>query len=186
MFQGCAEELNTAPTAFAALDTPLGVLRWTVDGAEAAAETWALQPRLPPGMAVQACHAVLVTLRAAVAGDACTINAELFPRHATTAGPQTGEALEAQVWQGQAHVMAVGTDDDEALRAHGPALRLQPRFAYSATTLSVVLRPPPTGSLQLRFAVAWNPEPEPAPDACWFAVGSALAEPWQARPGRGV
>ena len=137
-------------------------------------------------MVVQACHAVLITLRAAAAGTDCTINVELLPCHATTAGPQTGEALEAQVWQGQAHLLAVGTDDDEALAARWPALHLRPRFAYSATTLSVVLRPPPTGSLQLRFAAAWNPQPEPNPDACWFAVGAALSEPWQHLPGQGV
>lgn len=93
-------------------------------------------------MAVQACHAVLITLRAAGAGTDCTINVELLPCHATTAGPQTGEALEAQVWQGQAHLLAVGTDDDEALAARWPARHLRPRFVYSATTLSVTLSQP--------------------------------------------
>jgi hypothetical protein len=160
------------------IETPLGSLEFLTEFSEAASRGHSLviapiQPMLPLGMSVAACFCVLLSVQAGDAPASVLFSAKLRPNAPVTAGAETGQGLEAQVWRSPLHVLSVGTEDAEYLRARLPggfAVAGDP-FDYSPETLSVNIASIPSGeSLSLHFVVAWNELPEPKDCSCWYAV----------------
>ncbi len=159
--------------------TPLGelVIQAGASGVEPALlalDASEIEPSLPPGMSVAACHGVLLQVDNPEAAVELVFELRLQASEPVQHGPDTGQGLEAQAWRGRRHVLLAGTDDLDGLQARlGPRLgsRGNP-FSYSAQALSMRVRlragPQPC---RVHFVVAWNELPEPEETACWHAVG---------------
>ena len=157
--------------SFWSISSPLGLISVTGGAPEVVLAAAAFQPSLPPGMSVVACHAVIVRLSQLRLGCAVSVDVRLEESSRVTGGAETGEGLEALVWRGLGHVLAVGTEDDElfCLRTGAPAPAL--RFQYHSHELTITCQQPEhCQEIVLHLVLAWNPEPEQSPESCWYAV----------------
>lgn len=163
----CGQQLM-APQPGAQVRAPLGLLSFSGEGSGLQLVAAPAQPRLPWGMHVQACFVVRVTWQEATT---LLLRADLSTAANPTASPETGEHLEAQLWRGGGQVLALGTDDEAQLQARlrHPALRAQ--VDYGARSMALALSQLPPGPGELTWRIAWNPDPEPVRNTCWFAVG---------------
>jgi hypothetical protein len=153
------------------ITTPLGPLTFTGRAPEVSLLASEIQPELPQGMSVDACHAVLVRLRQLSPGCAASVEINLETSGSVCGGAETGEGLEAIVWRGSGSVLAVGTEDDEFLGLRLGISAPVAEFRYSSNSLSIHLKQPAyCQEFSLHMVLAWNPEPEPSPSSCWFAV----------------
>lgn len=165
----------------AQIQTPLGNLKFQVESACVPMSGVSiliapLQPKIPPGMSVSACYAVVLTINVPNPVLDLKFQALLEPISIVSSGASTGEALEAQEWNNQSHVMLVGTEDREYLGKRLPHNIIFPEapFTYSPEALSIHIAQIPSGQqLSLHFIVAWNALPEIVAPSCWFAVDQA-------------
>ena len=155
--------------------TPLGELALSLEsetpGVMLVARAAEFHPDLPPGMTVEKCWAAIFTLVAGTQAPGALLRAQLLPSRSTSGCPETGEGLEAQTWEGGGHLLAVGTEDEEFLRARigNPKLRAEARYEPASLTVFLSNLPPNT-TTEVHFIVAWNHFPEPVECSCWYAV----------------
>jgi hypothetical protein len=166
------------PQASAQVPTPLGNVKFQVEfsgiptsGVSVSAAPF--QPKLPPGMSVLACYGVVLRINVPNPVADLRYQALLQPTSIVSGGASTGEGLEAQEWNGQDHVLLIGTEDREYLMRRLPHSIVLPNapFTYSPESLSIDIAKIPAGQpLSLHFIVAWNELPETIEQSCWFAV----------------
>ncbi|CAN7470738.1 hypothetical protein [Acidovorax sp. LjRoot117] len=127
-------------------------------------------------MSVLGCHIVLLQCTPGEASKGVTFECSWADDVPLCTGPETGEWLEAQGWEGLGYKIIVGTEDYDCF-----AKRLGPEIAISASQHSVLYSErgiriqvgPLAGGveLSLHFVVSWNRSPDPADCSCWYAVG---------------
>ena len=166
------------------MTTPLGDIEIlaVVQGApltEGWLQTAPIRPALPPGMSVDACHAVVLSVRS----DEAALNVEFIARRtgavAATSDVEAGEGLEARTWWADTHVLTIGTEDEDALRLRLDGRVPMPRDPVEHLDDGIVVRLaglPAGETLALHFIVAWNALPESHESACWYAVDQVPAE----------
>lgn len=131
----------------------------------------AFAPKLPAGMTVSACTAVLLQVRPGKDIQSLRLHAALAT--GALASACTGEYLDAQEWSdGQSRVV-IGTEDSQALDVRYPevgfASILSVDFGPQSMTLKIDrLSLLPAASFH--FIVAENPDQEPVESSAWFAV----------------
>jgi hypothetical protein len=88
--------------------------------------------------------------------------------------PETGEALDAQSWENDGHIVMIGTEDVAFLSRRLPSLNLSEREAPTellSNGFRITLpKLEPKIPVSLHFIVASNPSPEPVECSTWFAV----------------
>ena len=131
-------------------------------------------PDLPNGMSVSGCYSAVLSLIAESKISNLRFTARLNAFGPTiTAGPATGEALEAQSFSTSQFIALVGTEDFNYLSARLSKHIVLPKdpFIYTPESLSIQITEVPAAiNLSLHFIVAWNSLPEPKDCSCWFAV----------------
>lgn len=160
------------------ITTPLGEIEFVAEAgvvseSQLTLKAISLVPSLPNGMSVAACYGVLLQIPALDAATTFHLKAQLHPTASLENGMETGEGLEAQGWRGQRHVLLVGTEDAEFLKArlHERNALVDTQFTYSTDSLSVrVSRAFGNDPLSLHFIMAWNELPEVQDCSCWYAV----------------
>ncbi len=160
--------------------TPIGVLDFSATSEHgeilnAQIKSCPIEPKLPNGMVVEGCVAVLlqyVPLEELVGltfrcrwkqlkekGDVCS-----------------GEALDAWEWKHEGTLVVIGTEDNEWLSRRLRFVELtETVHAYPITMRYnvVEIRVPlvPVGEqISLHYIVAWNSLPEKKESSCWYAV----------------
>ncbi len=157
------------------IETPLGDLvisaRRAAPAGNLSLRSGVFEAQLPSGMSVAGCLAVVLHL---AAGSESQVNFEatLHASESVQSGPETGEGLEAQSWRGDDHLVLVGTEDAELLRARaGAEIRLtNAAFTYSPSSFAVSFVHAGQTAIELHFLIAWNALPEPQDCSCWYAV----------------
>lgn len=166
------------------VSTPLGdiEIRAVARGApvtEGWLQTAPIRPALPPGMSVDACHAVVLGIRADQAPLDVELSARCRTTRAATSDVEAGEGLEARTWWADTHVLTIGTEDEDALRLRCDGRVPLPRdpVQHHDDGIAICLVGLPAGEvLALHFIVAWNALPEAHESACWYAVDQRHAE----------
>ena len=166
------------------LPTPLGdiEIRAVVRGAPAT-EGWLqaapIRPALPPGMSVDACHGVVLSVRS----DEAALDVEFVARRtgagAATSDVEAGEGLEARTWWAETLVLSIGTEDEDALRLRLDGRVPMPRDPVEHLDDGIVVRMaglPAGETLTLHCIIAWNALPESHESACWYAVDQVHAD----------
>lgn len=164
------------------LRTALGELYFSVvvPDAEAAVriELFPVLPRLPSHMSVRAATAALLSLTLKEEGHDVRFECAWleWPSAVDCWGSQSGEFLTCVEWTSGSHLVAIGTEDDEALEQRLPDCGFtewtgfavyDPHFWGLRTIVPVV---PPNTEVSLHFIVVENDAPEPEPAAAWFAA----------------
>lgn len=130
------------------------------------------EPKLPEGMSVSRCRAVVFEIEPVE-----RISAFRFQARCSTpvvGVPANGECLAAQEWVGDHHLVVIGTEDAAALNSRMPFLELDEFEAIQGTdanSLTVYLSfIPPRKKATFHFVVAENTYPESVDESAWFAV----------------
>lgn len=167
------------PSQIIQLDTRLGPLRieanltaGQISSDSLSLESAEFQPKLPKGMSVERCRAVLVRLIHPNAQFRLQLRAALSSE--AVGKPCTGQCLEAMEWDSQGSLLIIGTEDADALHHRMPRL---------GVTLDLIVAEYTPRGIELRLSgttrdvpstfhliIAENPSPEPVPDSAWFAV----------------
>lgn len=167
-------------TATHTLPTPIGSLEFlatTERGVtrNAYIKSCAIEPKLPNGMAVQRCVAVLFQCEPSENIEGLVFRCGWKELQEKGYGC-TGEALDAWEWEHDRTLVVIGTEDNEWLSHRLRFIDVaKTANAYPVTMrdnvieirLSVV---PPGEPVSLHYIVAWNSLPEKAESSCWFAV----------------
>ncbi len=162
------------------LDTPLGQIRFSADAEPSSGGTYDLefrvvefQPILPPGMSVRRVRAVLLR----ITSDHGLRSLDYRCRFETdiVGGPESGEYLDAQSWEGEHDIVVIGTEDGEMLSARMPCITVlddpMALVQYQGNGLDVPLKDIPAGfAITLHFVIAENSNPEPVECSAWYAV----------------
>ncbi len=131
------------------------------------------EPILPPGMSVQRVRAVFLRAFSLTGFEhldfSCRFDTEI------KGGPESGECLDAQSWEGKQGIVVVGTEDGEALSRRMPWIEfLEDPLAlveYQKDGLNVPLKKIPAGeTIDLHYIIAENSNPEPVECSAWYAV----------------
>ena len=164
------------------LETPLGCLEFStsLEGTEqifpfeVTYAVFAIEPDLPEGMEVQNLTAVLVKLMSQVDRANVRVGFRWLESPGIASGPQSGEWLDAQAWEGNGYIITVGTEDCDALASRLPELGLKEEnctITCRADGIEVLFPHIPGGMLvSLHFVVAVNTSPERVECSSWFAV----------------
>ena len=130
-------------------------------------------PTLPSGMSVSGCYSAVLSLISESKISNVCFTARLNTIEPIAAGPETGEALEAQSFSTSRFIALVGTEDLNSLAARLSKNIVLPKdlFTYKLDSFSIqIIEVPAAIKLSLHFIVAWNSLPEPQNCSCWFAV----------------
>jgi len=131
------------------------------------------EPNLPPGMSVRRVRAVLLQACSRIGFErldfSCRLETDI------EGGPESGERLDALSWEGKHDLVAVGTEDGEALSGRMPWLEFigdpLALVQYRTDGLNVPLKRIPAGvTIGLHYIVAENSNPEPVECSAWYAV----------------
>lgn len=162
------------------LDTPLGEIRFSADAESTSNGVYDLelrvvefQPVLPPGMSVRRVRAVLLK----VSSDIGLEYLDFLCQFATAieGGPESGEHLDAQSWEGEHDIVVIGTEDGEMLSARMPWIEVSDDplalVQYQKDSMRVPLKGIPAGvTVTLHYVIAENSKPEPVECSAWYAV----------------
>ena len=133
--------------------------------------TFNFKPRLPKGMSVQNCIAILLTIDTSV--QIRNLKFGLSIASKVPGSSCTGEGLDAQEWSDQGKLVVIGTENDEALMQRIPTLAPKNIVIVDFTSQSMVLEfrnLPLIGKQSFHFIVAENTDPELMDASAWFAV----------------
>ena len=157
--------------ALCSIATPLGLIAVAGRAPMVHLVAGDFQPGLPTGMSVLACHAVLIRFGQLRPGCPASVEVRLQGSAQVLSGAETGQGLEAMVWRGSGHVLAVGTEDDDLFCCRTGATATAAQFEYQSDGLSMAFHPPANcNEVSVHLVLAWNPDPEPWPESCWYAV----------------
>ena len=162
------------------ISTCLGTLRLTINaGRPITSEdklivtAFDLEAKLPPTMAVDSSKAVYIEITPELELSNLAIEF-VFPELLLVGSPETGEALDAQSWESDTHVVMIGTEDTEFLSRRLPSLDLserEPPTEFLPNGFRIALpKLRPKIPVSFHFVVASNPLPEPEECSAWFAV----------------
>ena len=141
-------------------------------------------PNLPPGMSVKRVRAVLLKACSRTGFKrldfSCRFDTEI------NGGPESGENLDAQSWEGTQDIIVVGTEDGEALSSRMPWLEFMgdalALVQYRKDGLNIPLKQIPAGeSISLHYIIAENSNPEPVKCSAWYAVDIPHKQLFRAR-----
>lgn len=129
-------------------------------------------PKIPAGMKVKSCRAILFSLECTNQAARISYSATLDTR--IVGGPCTGERLEAIEWDKEGLNVSVGTEDSEALKNRMPYLNIRERAGvatYSEDQITVEI----PECLHIRpatfhFVVADTAKASRDDASGWFAV----------------
>lgn len=168
------------------LDTPLGQIHFSaraepcsVGGCEIELRVVEPEPHLPPGMSVRRVRVVLLLASSPTGFETLEYRCGFVTD--IEGGPESGEYLDAQSFEGERDVVVVGTEDGEALQARMPWLQCQGHplalVQYQKAGFMVPLtKIPPGVKIGLHYVVAENSNPEPVACSAWFAVDMPHAQ----------
>ena len=129
------------------------------------------KPRLPTGMSVQNCTAILLTIDSQAPIQSLEFSVTIASK--ALGSSCTGQHLDAQEWRNPSKLITIGTEDREALMQRMPELKFEniviKEFSPHSMTLCLqklhgIKRP------SFHFIIAENDNPELAEDSTWFAV----------------
>ncbi|MDN3711797.1 hypothetical protein QWZ10_08090 [Paracoccus cavernae] len=131
----------------------------------------AFSPKIPAGMTLSACTAVLLQVRAGKKVQSLRLQAALAT--GAVASACTGEYLDAQEWREGGNLVVIGTEDSEALDIRYPDMGFAniPSVDFEPQSMTLgIERPFLSPAVSFHFIVAENPDPEPVESSAWFAV----------------
>lgn len=164
------------------IKTPLGDLqisvqavggRGDVDAIANCVQVFPFNPDIPPGMSVSGCVAAVASISPGETLRNVLFRARLDASEEVESGLETGQGLEAQSFRSARHVVLVGTEDADYLKARlkGNVQLPEDPYTYTDDSISVQLSEVAAGeTISLHFVVAWNDLPEPQDCSCWYAV----------------
>ncbi len=173
------------------LNTPLGQIKFSVliessfgSDYEIKLKVLGPDPNLPVGMSVRRVRAVLLS-----AFSRTGFNQLDFSFRFETdirGGPESGEHLDAQSWEGMHDIIVVGTEDGEALSSRMPWLEFMEDplalVQYRKDGLNIPLKQIPAGeTIGLHYIIAENSNPEPVECSAWYAVDIPHKQLFRAR-----
>jgi hypothetical protein len=163
------------------VQTPIGRIKFDamangslLAGRDAQFSLHAFSPELPPGMSVEKAYVILVTLLPASEFREIIVRCHWLDAMQVVGDPESGQNLDAQTWQTNGWIVAIGTEDFEVLETRLPQCGFTERnypVRYHPHRIEVH-----TPSMQedfpvtLHFVVAINPWPEPMESSAWFAL----------------
>jgi hypothetical protein len=162
------------------LDTSLGQIHFSAQAEPTSGGVYEvefrvveLEPSLPPGMSVRRVRAILLLACSHTGFERLDYGCRFVT--GIEGGPESGEHLDAQSWEGEHDVVVVGTEDGEALSGRMPWLHIQgdplALVQYRDDGLNVPLKRIPAGvTIGLHYVVAENDNPEPLECSAWYAV----------------
>lgn len=162
------------------LDTALGQIRFSADAEPTSSGAYDLefrvveyQPVLPSGMSVRRVRAVLLKASSAKGLEYLDYRCEFDTD--IEGGPESGERLDAQSWEGEHDIVVIGTEDGEMLSARMRWIEVSDDplalVQYQKDGLNVPLKGIPAEvTVTLHYVVAENSKPEPVECSAWFAV----------------
>ncbi|NNE88328.1 MAG: hypothetical protein HKN27_09660 [Silicimonas sp.] len=127
-------------------------------------------PKLPPGMTVRSCTAVILAFDELVEISKLSFGLSV-DRQAL--GPCSGQYLDAQEWSCKGDLLVIGTEDGEALNLRFPRMDCEDEavVSYTHKTLALNLTAMPyLNRPSFHFIIAENDNPEPVDASAWFAV----------------
>ncbi|MBW8636659.1 hypothetical protein K1W69_05600 [Hoeflea sp. WL0058] len=129
------------------------------------------KPKLPPGMSVRACTAILLLIDGSVEIErlsfGVTLDSDLEGSRAT------GERLDAQEWSDGANLVMIGAEDGEALdlRLPNSGFDRVPGVIYTADAMTLELSGlPKLDNPSFHFVIAEKEDRDPVDASAWFAV----------------
>jgi hypothetical protein len=162
------------------LNTPLGQVQFSARAEPTAGGVYEIEfsvvepePILPPGMSVRRVRAVVLRAFSRMGFERLDYRCQFVTD--LEGGPESGEGLEAQSWEGEHDIVLIGTEDGEALSYRMPWLESQGDLLavvqYQKDGFSVPLKRIPAGrTIGLHYVVAENSNPEPVECSAWYAV----------------
>lgn len=168
------------------IQTPIGTLCFSASAHsrelavdEVLFEHAQLEPRLPPGMAVDSLEAVLIELNPRSLLSTVTVSCKWIDAPGPWEDRPSGECLDAQSWVADGKLVLIGTEDLDSLASrlkdHGLLDAPYP-VTYCSDGFEVVLpQVPALRVTSLHFIVACNKHPEPVDCSSWYAVDVAHA-----------
>jgi len=160
------------------IETPLGELHFFVnthagDFSRLKMKCSEIIPTLPKGMSVEKCFVVIMQCKTTSPFKDISFYCK-WNNFNERGYACSGEGLEAWEWDNGEHTVTIGTEDNESLCSRIKINELNNSNYYiemkdNVTTINLTSFPEET-ELSLHFIIAWNPQPEPASDSCWFAV----------------
>lgn len=164
------------------IKTPLGILQISLHAMSGHDDIEVLpdcikvisfSPVIPLGMSVSGCSVAIATISPKETLRNFLFRAKLISSEAVESGPETGEGLDAQSFRSATHVLLVGTEDTDQLKARLKSIVKLPEVPYPFTDDSIsieVIESSAGEKLSLHFVAAWNRLPEPQDCSCWYAV----------------
>jgi len=160
------------------IDTPLGKLSFDVttnsgDLSRLKYKTCEVIPVLPDEMKVEKCIVIIMSCLTLAPFKNLSFHCKwLVLKEKGYAC--SGEGLDAWEWDNGNYTVTIGTEDSELLESRISIKGLNNKnysITMSDNNVSINLEEfPENTELTLHYIVAWNPEPEPVSDSCWFAV----------------
>jgi len=129
------------------------------------------KPKLPPGMSVRACTAILLLIDGQVEIERLSFGVTL--ESDLEGNRETGQCLDAQEWTDGSNLVMFGTEDGEALDLRFPNLGLDriPVVTYTAGAMTLELSGlPKLDNPSFHFVIAENEDRDPVDASAWFAV----------------
>ncbi len=181
----------TIVTPVADIDVHLELPEWVRGYTQSSCELYETIPimNLPDGMAVDSCRAVVVNLSTTTRTGCLQYYARIRPRQGCEcAGPDTGEGLDAQAWEGNGVELHIGTEDNEFLAVRSRAGDYCPQrldqfiernrtVNYTDDGMCIELPELLSGeALQLHYVIAWKTTEDWEDTSTWFAVDRTAVE----------
>jgi len=160
------------------IETPLGQVAFEVttnsgDLSRLKYKCCEFVPVLPSEMSVEKC--IVIIMRCSTLAPFRNLSFHCKWKNLQEKGYAcSGEGLDAWEWGTDNYTVTVGTEDSDLLKSRMNIKGLNNKN-YSVTMsdnkVSINLEEfPENTELTLHYIVAWNPEPEPVSNSCWFAV----------------
>ena len=160
------------------VETPIGTLLFHVTAGEGDIEKahlteCTIEPKIPDGMSVKGCKAVLLRNTSITPLKDVVFSCSWQGLKEAGYG-NSGEGLDAWEWEHNKTLVMIGTEDDEYL---GSRVKLKETTStYYPITMednSVkihISEYPANKELTLHFIISWNSVSEEVDSSCWYAV----------------
>ncbi|MEO4041152.1 hypothetical protein AAFN47_06040 [Hoeflea sp. CAU 1731] len=130
------------------------------------------KPKLPPGMSVRTCTAILLVIDGSVEIERLSFGLTLESPLQGDLNP--GQHLVAEKWADGANLVMIGTEDGEALDLRFPILGFTedtPVITCTAHAMTLELTGlPKLDNPSFHFVIAEKEDPKPFDASAWFAV----------------
>ncbi len=161
------------------INTPIGSLTFGAsiqegDLANCKIKSFHISPKLPVGMTVSGCMAVILQCLPNNPFKGFTFSCE-WDELKTKGYSCSGQGLDAWEWESEGVLVLIGTEDFEYIESR---LELKTEFPpenYPVTMannkVSIAIESlEKNKEISLHYVIAWNHLPESVEDSCWYAV----------------